>query len=530
MSESILGDYVLRDLDIPGLVASIGPKTDAGKEALTELLSNPTAEATILQDRQAIQRSIRAALKDKTVKQAVLADVAILKETEADVVSIATANSDERHKEYYTQILFGPASWFASMNERGWVTEFMVLLRTILLPAFAAIAPLFILVAPIFVYRYVLKQPLTMKEYMAFISAAIKKAVPSVLGAPRFRGRGGALEFGEQILNVALSFGVLLYSLWNQVTAAIHLRNIVADMRRRAVSLQRFTAAVASIRRRLDLSTGEALPTWSSSALGCFGQAWNDPARVRTVLTAAGHVDQLVAVACLKKTCFPAHGPFKITDLYHPGLAAGIRVYNSVGLTGDRSHVLLTGPNRGGKSTTLKALGLAVLTAQTIGVVFARKATLPLFRSIITTLAPMDRLGELSLFEAEIEFAKGVRDRVAIEEGPTFLMMDEIFHGTNAHDGVAAATIFLDWLYTQPTVTSVISTHYMDLPAKYGAEKTHNLCMDASEDPADPNRLVYSYRLKEGVSDKSSVREILRERGLLCVPATGKTPESGSKE
>lgn len=528
MSESILGEYVLRDLDIPGLVTSIGPKTAAGKEALTTLLSSPTADGAAIRERQSIQRRIRATLKDTATKAATLADIATLKETEADVVSMAEAASDERHKEYYTQILFGTKSWFASMNERGWITELMVFLRTIFLPAFAALAPIFILLAPVILYRFVLKQPLTLKEYMAMISAAIKKAAPSVLGAPRFRGRGGALEFGEQILNVALSFGILLYSLWNQVTAALHLRTIVADMRRRAISLQRFTAAVASLQRRLGLSS--ELPIWSSSALGCFGQAWNDPERVRTVLTAAGHVDQLVAVACLKKTCFPTEGALSITDLYHPGLTAGVRVYNSVSLAADKSHVLLTGPNRGGKSTTLKALGLAVLTAQTIGVVFARKATLPRFRSIITTLAPMDRLGELSLFEAEIEFAKGVRDRITTEEGPTFLMMDEIFHGTNAHDGVAAATIFLDWLYTQPTVTSVISTHYMDLPANYGAEKTQNLCMDAVEDPTDPNRLIYSYRLKEGVSDKSSVREILRERGLLCVPANGKTPESGSKE
>jgi hypothetical protein len=40
--------------------------------------------------------------------------------------------------------------------------------------------------------------------------------------------------------------------------------------------------------------------------------------------------------------------------------------------------------------------------------------------------------------------------------------------------------------------------------------------MDASRDPTDPDRLVYTYRLKDGVNEYSSVREILQERGLLA--------------
>ncbi len=186
--------------------------------------------------------------------------------------------------------------------------------------------------------------------------------------------------------------------------------------------------------------------------------------------------------------------------------------------------MLLTGPNRGGKSTLLKALGCSVLMAQTVGVVFARSASLPVFDNIITALAPQDVVGKLSLFEAEIEFAKDVKALVSSDKsGNTFLMMDEIFHGTNAHDGVEASQVFLDDLYkTKAAVFSVVSTHYMDLPARYGPDaekkqsaKTQNLCMEASVDPKDPDRLVYSYMLKKGVNKFSSVREILRERGLI---------------
>jgi DNA mismatch repair ATPase MutS len=165
--------------------------------------------------------------------------------------------------------------------------------------------------------------------------------------------------------------------------------------------------------------------------------------------------------------------------------------------------------------------------SQTLGIVFAKSAALPIFDSIVTALSPTDTLGKMSLFEAEIEFAKNVKALAAEESGPMFLMMDEIFHGTNAHDGVEASQVFLDDLYalqgTHP-IYSIVSTHYMSLPTRYGSATkeeegslglTQNLCMEASVDPVDPDRLIYTYRLRPGKNSYSSVREILRERGLL---------------
>jgi DNA mismatch repair ATPase MutS len=225
----------------------------------------------------------------------------------------------------------------------------------------------------------------------------------------------------------------------------------------------------------------------------------------------------LASLAQQKRMCFPTLNPTGITmlkDLYHPGLEPGSRVYNTVAM--ERNHVLLTGPNRGGKSTILKAIGSAILMSQTVGIVFARSAELPIFETICTALSPSDSLGKLSLFEAEIEFAKEINRRIATSKGPMFLMMDEIFHGTNAHDGVEASQVFLDSLYaSRGQVYSVISTHYMDLPIRYGEKQTLNLCMEAEQDPEDADNLRYSYRLKAGINRFSSVREILRERGLL---------------
>lgn len=540
-SDVRMGEYALRDIDVDGIAASFETVTTAGREQLIARLSAPTADTTLLEKRRAELRRVRESCKSADVRADVTAARAVLRDTEADVRAVLEAKDDKRHAEYYNQVMWSPGSFTAFLNERGWITELIVAFRTLLLPGMSVLMPIAILLMPVLLFRYVLKQPLTMEGYFKMIVTALKKAMPSVLGKPHFAGRGGAMELGEQVVHLGVSAAVFVGSIWSQISAARALRGIVADMRKRAASVRAASAAVTRLEELLGVQRDESLPSWPLSDLGLFGQVWNTPALAQRLLTRAGELDMLASLALQKRVCFPRRGDHvALTDLYHPGTGAR-RVMNSVTLGGPTArsrNVVLTGPNRGGKSTLLKSLGAAVLMAQTVGVVFARRAVLPVFDAIITALQPADKLGKLSLFEAEIEFAKDVKALLA--NGPTtFLMMDEIFHGTNAHDGVEASQVFLDDLYeTTAPLFSVVSTHYMGLPERYGptgTKQVQTLCMDAATDPADPDRLIYTYTLKEGVNQLSSVREILRERGLLttktvCVALAGeKSVVSASK-
>jgi len=510
-----LGAHVLRDLNVAGLVEAFKPATNVGAAHLKELLSAPTTDTTELQIRQQRIRHLRELLRGPQ-RAELLAARDTLRAAEADVHSVATADADPRNAEYYTQILWSPKSIAAPLNERGWFTEAMVFFRTLFLPAVSVILPIFFIVAPLVLFMIVNGQPLSPSKYLELLSASVRKAVPNILGRPRFAGRGGALEIGEQALNVGMGLAVFAASIWNQISAATAMRRVVADMRSRAEATQRFAAALATAERITGL-VGDC-GTWSTNTLEAFGCAWNAPQRVTALLEAAGHLDALLSVALMRRTCFVEYGD--VSDglvaerLWHPGVPAADRVYNSVTIGGPKkAHVLLTGPNRGGKSTLLKSLGATVLLGQTLGIAFAKRVRAPVFVCFMTALAPADVLGEKSLFESEIDFARDVQAR----RGPMFLMMDEIFHGTNAHDGVEAAQVFMDDLYARADpVLSVISTHYMELPARYGKVHTQNLCLAAAPDAADPERLVYTYRLREGVNRLSSVREILRERGLLA--------------
>ena len=517
----MLGATVLKDLDLESLLDALPTFTAAGRTALRDRLAAPLTDTVELQKRRAQIVAIRNQCKDGADKAQVITLRNQLREAETDVVSLLDPSEDKRHAEYYTQILWDPKSRFAWLNHLGWLNELIVFLRTIFLPGLSVILPIIVFAAPLVFYNLVLNEPLTAAGYFKLLQTSLKKAMPSVLGKPRFAGTGGIMETGEQFAHVGISIAMFGASIWNQISAALAMRAVVADMRRRADAVKAFAAASAELGRALGIPVSPV--AIADDQLGLFGQAWNSPAVIQTLLKDAGQLDMLAAVAFAKKTCFPSVGPtLELTDLYHPAVPRAKRVYNSLAMSSTKSHVLLTGPNRGGKSTLLKSLGTAVLMAQTVGVVFARAATMPVFDNIITALAPQDIVGKMSLFEAEIEFAKEVRGLV----GATFLMMDEIFHGTNAHDGVEASQVFLDELYETP-VYSVVSTHYMELPVRY-ASAAQNLCMEASVDPADSDRLIYSYLLRPGVNKFSSVREILRERGLLGVRGSDAKKTTGS--
>jgi hypothetical protein len=522
--------YVHHDLDISGIVHAFPTKTGAGRLSLQKRLEEPCSDKEELVHRQSILRSIRARCKEPGVYEKVQDCLSILSAKETDVVSVAEASSDKRYSEYYNQILWPSDSKLSFFNEYNWFLELLVFLRTLFLPGMSVVLPLFVLLAPLVMYTLVLKKSISFSEYFVLLQNSIKTAIPSVVGKPRFAGNSNKmLESGEQIVQLCVGVGMFVAGIWNQIASAKAMRKVVADMRERANSIFLFTNAVQTLGTLLSIPVHSF--QWPPTALGLFGTLWNSPSRIQPLLADAGMLDMLIAVALRKRICYPKYTQtFAIKDMYHPGLQRNV-IYNSIAFE-PRKHILLTGPNRGGKSTLLKAVGYAVLMSQTLGVVFARSASLPLFDSIITALTPADIVGSLSLFESEIEFAKSVKERISEAKGPVFLMMDEIFHGTNAHDGVEASQVFLDQLYTNfssksaaPVLYSIVSTHYMELPTHYEKEYTQNMCMKAEPNPNDTDTLIYSYELAPGMNRYSSVREIFRERGLLGK----KTTSSGIK-
>ena len=525
MAGMIVGKFVSADLDLSGAVSFLPLKTKAGREYAYKRFDLPVSSPTEILSIQKPIIDIRKRLRKDANLESELDTIFQELETSELAVNEIThfQEVDKRITETTDQIYWKSNSYGGFLNTWGLVLEMILLWKTILSPGFALLTPLLVVVLPYILLHTIFHIDIPVQEYLKLLQKMVLSNVPKMPFAKESSGLGDITKYAY----LAMSVGVFLSNIWNQVQAALHLRTVAADVRDRGTQLLNYVHACKKLATLLNSNEGLACSeevqfTEETTALGAYGMMLNESRALARLRAWVAEIDLQVACAKLKGICFPR--PLKrdtfhlsIKGLYHPGVPAGKRILNDFELD-SKPHILLTGPNRGGKSTMLKSVGLSIMTAQTWGIAWAKSMDFVPVAHFETALSPADTLGRLSLFEAEIEFAKQIlamanQANADREHTPSFVLMDEIFHSTNAHDGAEASLIFLNQLYDMSNgkTGSLISTHYRELPTKL-SDRILTFCMEAFD---KNERLEYTYRCVPGVSSLSSVREILKERGLL---------------
>ena len=247
-----------------------------------------------------------------------------------------------------------------------------------------------------------------------------------------------------------------------------------------------------------------------------------------------GELDAYMSCARLMKelnqknipVCFPAYiatggneGPvLKIADFWNPSLAGRKAITNSVTLgCKNPQNIIVTGPNAGGKSTTMKGLLVNVVLAQTFGIATARSLTFTPFAKIITYLNITDDIAAgKSHFKAGAcrarELIKTVQS--ASKDEYTLTAVDEVFNGTTFYEGQAAAYALIEQLSTFPNNACVTITHFPKVPCLEQDYPTRfaNYKVTVSFDP--DGSMNYPYKLERGVSQQNIALEILKIEGF----------------
>ena len=174
------------------------------------------------------------------------------------------------------------------------------------------------------------------------------------------------------------------------------------------------------------------------------------------------------------------------------------------------NHCMVTGPNRGGKSSALRAVLQQVLLGQTFGLTYGATGSWRPFQLIFSRLKSKDSAGKESLFEMEVRMAANMLKLTKSTEKHSLVLIDELFHSTNPPDAEISAKLFLQQLWDLPNVKSMISTHIFSLCEM--PQKPQMLCVPAEE--LAEGQIQYSYKLAPGICRVSSVREVLKEHGL----------------
>lgn len=202
---------------------------------------------------------------------------------------------------------------------------------------------------------------------------------------------------------------------------------------------------------------------------------------------------------------------FEADGLGHPLIPPHACVENDVSLGDGAPQVLVvSGSNMSGKSTLLRSIGVAAVLAQAGAPVYARRLALSPLR-VGASIRVQDSLQKgTSHFYAEITRVRRVMELA--ESGPTLFLLDEIFHGTNSHDRGIGAEAVVQGLMERGAI-GLVTTHDLALAgvAERLAPRAGNVHF---QDHVEEGRMVFDYRMRDGVVTRSNAIALMRAVGL----------------
>lgn len=205
------------------------------------------------------------------------------------------------------------------------------------------------------------------------------------------------------------------------------------------------------------------------------------------------------------ETCFEADG------LAHPLLRADQRVPNPISLKQAGSALLVTGSNMSGKSTLLRAVGVATVMALAGAPVTARRLKLSRL-TVATSIQIADSLEQgVSHFYAEITKLKRVVD-AAKTSGPVLFLLDEILHGTNSRERQLGARWVLAEMIRNGAL-GALSTHDQEL-CNLPPELMQNVELVHLRESVQDGKMTFDFRVYPGPVTSGNALRLMRIVGL----------------
>ena len=204
---------------------------------------------------------------------------------------------------------------------------------------------------------------------------------------------------------------------------------------------------------------------------------------------------------------------FILGEARHPLLERNLRLQKaeavpvSLELEGERRQLIITGPNTGGKTVTLKIIGLFVLMAQSGIPVPASRMEMPVFDAVLADIGDYQSIEQnLSTFSAHVTHIDFI-SRIATSQ--SLILLDELGSATDPEEGAALAVAIADHFLKIGCITA-ISTHHTSLKV-FGANSPGVLNAAVGLDEAS---LKPTYQLKTGVPGASAGISTAQRLGL----------------
>ncbi|WP_158795585.1 hypothetical protein [Pedobacter sp. L105] len=229
-------------------------------------------------------------------------------------------------------------------------------------------------------------------------------------------------------------------------------------------------------------------------------------------------LESLALTTKKKGLCFPEYIDgddinVSIISLFHPQIPNPVK--NDIVFKREDNILFLTGSNMSGKSSLLKSLGLIIYLSHLGFPVPATAMKTTIFNGLITTINLPDDINQgLSHYYSEVKRVKQIASAL-LENDKMFIILDELFKGTNVKDAFDASLLIISELTHIHNSVFLISTHIMELAEVLNKYK--NISFKYLDTSYEEKKVRFTYKLTDGISSERLGMFIVENEGIVDI-------------